>query len=98
MVLEMDNMGAVHLANNWRVGGRTQHADLKHHFSRDLKDNGIIAIWHVSGEENDLDIVTKNTIGPIFEEHIPRYVEDWKSECGWWACLQNLVKIVIQTH
>ena len=63
MVLEMDNMGAVHLANNWRVGGRTQHADLKHHFSRDLKDNGIIAIWHVSGEENDLDIFTKNTIG-----------------------------------
>ena len=25
MVLEVDNMGAVHLANNWNVSGRTRH-------------------------------------------------------------------------
>ncbi len=28
MVLEMDNQGAVYLANNWSVGGRTRHIDV----------------------------------------------------------------------
>jgi len=28
MILEMDNMGAVDLANNWSVGGRTRHVDV----------------------------------------------------------------------
>ena len=26
--LEMDNQGAVYLANNWSVGGRTRHIDV----------------------------------------------------------------------
>jgi hypothetical protein len=38
MVLEMDNKGAVYLANNWSVGGRTRHVDVKSHFLRELKD------------------------------------------------------------
>ena len=28
MLLEMDNKGAVYLANNWSVGGRTRHVDV----------------------------------------------------------------------
>jgi len=28
MIIEMDNMGAVDLANNWSVGGRTRHVDV----------------------------------------------------------------------
>jgi hypothetical protein len=28
MILEMDNQGAVYLANNWSVGGRTRHIDV----------------------------------------------------------------------
>ena len=74
MILEMDNKGAVDLANNWRVGGRTRHVDVRHHFLRDLKDNGVIIIRHVSGDDNDADIFTKNVTGRIFERHIPMYV------------------------
>jgi hypothetical protein len=29
MVLEMDNQGAVYLANNWSIGGRTRHIDVR---------------------------------------------------------------------
>ena len=32
MVLEMDNKGAVDLANNWSVGGRTRHVDVRNYF------------------------------------------------------------------
>ncbi len=28
MILEMDNKGAVDLANNWSIGGRTRHVDV----------------------------------------------------------------------
>ncbi len=28
MVLEMDNQGAVYLANNWSIGGRSRHIDV----------------------------------------------------------------------
>jgi hypothetical protein len=32
MVLEMDNKGAVGLANNWSVGGKTRHVDIRQCF------------------------------------------------------------------
>ena len=31
-------------------------------------------IKHVPGEDNDADLFTKNTTGPIFEKHIPNFV------------------------
>ena len=34
MILEMDNKGAVDLANNWSVGGRTRDVDVRNNFLR----------------------------------------------------------------
>jgi hypothetical protein len=47
MVLEMDNKGAVDLANNWSVGGRTRHMDVRQHYLRELKDEGLLVIKHL---------------------------------------------------
>jgi hypothetical protein len=44
MVLEMDNKGAVNLANSWSVGGRTHHVDVQMYFLRELKDDGLLVI------------------------------------------------------
>ena len=44
MLLEMDNKRAVDLANNWSVGGRTRHVDVRNHFLRELKDEGLLVI------------------------------------------------------
>ena len=74
MILEMDNKGAVDLANNWSVGGRTRHVDVKNHFLRELKDLGLLLTKFVPGDLNDADIFTKNTTGPIFERHLPNFV------------------------
>ena len=76
MLLEMDNKGAVDLANNWSVGGRTRHVDVRNYFLRDVEDDGLLIIGHVSGEDNDADIFTKNTACPIFEKHIPVFVRN----------------------
>jgi hypothetical protein len=74
MVLEMDNIGAVHQANNMSVGGRTRHVDVKSHFLRELKEEGLLVIKHISGDDNDSDIFTKNTSVKVFERHIPKFV------------------------
>ena len=74
MVLEMDNKGAVDLANNYSVGGRTRHVDVKFFFLRELKEQGLLVIKHVPGDENDADIFTKNVTPAVFEKHLPLYV------------------------
>ena len=43
MLLEMDNKGVVDLANNWSVGGRTRHVDVRQCFLRELKESKIMA-------------------------------------------------------
>ena len=70
MVLEMDNKGAVDLANNWSIGGRTRHVDVRNYFLREL------SIKHISGVDNEADIFTKNTPGPVFEKRICKFVGD----------------------
>ena len=74
MLLEMDNKGAVDLANNWSMGGRTRHVDVRNHFLREVKDEGLIMVKHVSGDENEADIFTKNTAAPVFNRHVPMFV------------------------
>ena len=74
MVLEMDNSGAVDIANSWSVGGRTRHVDVRNNFLHELKDQGLLVIRHIAGELNDADIFTKNVTSAIFNRHVPLYV------------------------
>ena len=74
MILDMDNKGAVDLANNWSVGGRKRHVDIRNHFLRELKDMGLIICGYPPRPENDADIFTKNVTAAIFEKHIPKCV------------------------
>ena len=67
MVLEMDNQGAVDLANGWSVGGRTRHVDVRIHYVRELKEAGMLLIKWVPGPQNDADMHTKNVPNPLFE-------------------------------
>ena len=44
MVLDIENQAAVHLANNWSVGGRTRHIDVHQCFLRELKEAGTLVV------------------------------------------------------
>jgi hypothetical protein len=74
MVLEMDNKGAVDLTNSWSVGGRTHHVDVQMYFLRKLKDDSLLVIRHISGDDNDADIFTKNTTSAVFNKHIVKFI------------------------
>jgi hypothetical protein len=41
MTLEMDNKSAVDLANNWSIGGRTRHVDVRQCFLPELKESKV---------------------------------------------------------
>jgi hypothetical protein len=65
MLLEMDNKGAVDLANNWSVGGQTRHIDVQQCFLRELKESKIMNIHWIKGSGNITDVFTKNLDGPF---------------------------------
>ena len=69
MILEVDNKGAVDIANNWSVSGRTKHIDTKQYFLRQMKEEGIIKVIWIPGIINDSDIFTKNLPGVDFRKH-----------------------------
>jgi hypothetical protein len=76
MILEVDNKGAKDLAHNWTIGGRTRHVDVKYHFLRELKENGIILVKWISQEENSSDLFTKNLATTLFKKHAKVYCSD----------------------
>lgn len=69
MVLQMDNKGAVDLINNFSVGGRTRHIDVKQCFLRELKESKQLIVNWIPGSENNADMFTKNLDGPIFKKY-----------------------------
>jgi len=88
MILEMDNMGAVDLANNWSVGGRTIHVDVRQCLLRERKESKVLDICWIKGSENNADAFTKNLDGPAFEKCIRTlvgqdvYMKSYTSEQG----------------
>ena len=78
MVLNIDNSGAVDLANNWSAGGRTRHIETRMFFLRDMKEAGIIKTKWLKGDKNPVDMFTKNLAKPAFQKCAKVFVGDDK--------------------
>ena len=79
MILEVDNSGAVDIANDWSVSARTRHMDTRLHFLREMKElNMIKTIW-TRGDLNEVDMFTKNLAGPEYNKHSEKFcgVDDY---------------------
>jgi len=76
MIMEMDNKGAVDLANNWSVGGRTRHVEVRQYFLRELKEQNLIKMIWCPGDSNESDLFTKNLGGPDFEKDTKAFCSD----------------------
>ena len=76
MKLEIDNKGAIDLANNWSIGGRMRHVEVWQYFLCNLKEQGIIKTSWCSGNENKADIFTKNLPGPPFKKHTTKFCRE----------------------
>jgi hypothetical protein len=76
MILNVDNTGAIYLANNYTTGPRTKHIDIRVHFVRDLILAEILRVVFVRTDDNDADIFTKNVGEELFDRHSVKLVED----------------------
>lgn len=85
MILEIDNQGAIDWTNSWSVGGRMRHIDVREHFLRDLREDGLIEVKWIASEDNSSDLLTKNLPGPLFEKHATVY-------CGYDEYMQYAVR------
>ena len=74
IIVRVDNVGAIYLANNAISGPRMKHVDIRYHFVRDLIETGIVEISFVRSEENDSDVFTKNLGEELFCKHTNKFM------------------------
>ena len=73
MVLEIDNSGAVDIANDWSISSRTRHVDTRLHFLREMKELNLIKTIWIPGDDNEADMFTKNLSGPNYNRHAEKF-------------------------
>jgi hypothetical protein len=75
IMVKVDNVGAIYLANNHTTGQRTKHIDIRRHFVREFVVDGKIQVVFVKSGDNDADILTKNTTEELFNKHTAKLVK-----------------------
>ncbi|CAK1595645.1 unnamed protein product [Parnassius mnemosyne] len=63
-----DNQGAIKLIQNRSYRSRTKHIDVRHHFVRDMCEEGLIELRYLCTERMPADVLTKGLSGPKHHE------------------------------
>jgi hypothetical protein len=83
LLLEEDSKGALHMVNNYSMGGQTGNVEMRQYFLRQLKEESISKVIWIPGELKISDLYTKNLARADFEKHAKAYVgEDTKYTPG----------------
>ena len=69
IIVHVDNIGAIYMAENGSSSNQTKHVNTRYHFVRELIEEGIIKIEFVKSENNNSDIFTKNLGQELFKKH-----------------------------
>lgn len=72
-IMQQDNQGAICLSKNPGNHKRTKHIDIRHHYIRDLFEDGTIQPQYISTEFMEADILTKN-LGRLKVERFRDYI------------------------
>ena len=82
MIIECDNKATVDLVNGHSSSGGTKHIDVRFMFARELKEAGVIKVQWIPTEENEADLLTKNTDHKIFNRHSSKFMQEVPPEHG----------------
>ena len=74
--VNVDNIGAIFMAENMQVSQSTKHIDTRLRFVNQYVDDGFIKIKFVGTNENDADLFTKNLGKDAHERHGEKLVEE----------------------
>jgi len=78
IIVRVDNVGAIFMAENVSTSSRTKHVDVRYHFVREFIEDGFIKIVFVRTADNKADIFTKNVVGDLYDKHTNDMV--WKAK------------------
>lgn len=67
MILHCDNLSAINISKNPIQNSRTKHIDIRHHYIRELVEDKVIKLEHVTTEMQLADIFTKALDANQFE-------------------------------
>ena len=74
IIVRVDNIGAIFMAENVAVSQRTKHVDVRYRFVQEFVMDGFLKIIFVRTGDNDADIFTKNLGGDLHEKHRDKMV------------------------
>jgi hypothetical protein len=74
IIVHIDNVGAIFVAENASATKHTRHIDARYHFVREYIIDGQIKIIFVMSKANMADMFTKNVTSEIYEEHIDNFL------------------------
>ena len=79
MTIYVDNTGSMDLAKSWMSSGNSKHIDIRHHFIRNLVEDGVIHLEFVPSDDNLADSFTKNIDQSRYLVHkdIMMNLRDW---------------------
>jgi len=83
VIVCIDNVGAIFLAENVTTSQQTKHINIQYHFVREFVEDGFIKIIFVRTADNTADIFTKNVTGDLHDKHTEKLVwteEDMKTK------------------
>ncbi|CAM8966044.1 unnamed protein product [Rhodiola kirilowii] len=67
LTLYCDNMSAISISKNPVQHSRTKHIDIRHHFIRELVEQKVVTLKHVTTDKQLADIITKPLDAAQFE-------------------------------
>ena len=68
IIVKVDNVGAIFMAENITATNRTRHIEARYHFFHELIEDGVILVQFVRTKENKADPYTKNPRADIQDE------------------------------
>jgi len=74
IIVRVDNLGAIFMAENVAVSQRTKHIDVKYRFVQEFIMDGFLKIIFVRTMDNHADIFTKNVNGDLHDKHCKNMV------------------------
>jgi hypothetical protein len=74
VIVRVDNVGAIFMAENVTTSGRTKHVDIRYHYVREFVEDGFVKIIFVRTAENYADQFTKNVTGNIYDAHVKSFL------------------------
>ena len=74
IIVCVDNVGAIFMAQNITTSSRTKHVDILYKYVNEFIEDGVVKIIFVKSKENDADLFTKNLSGELHSMHSSKLV------------------------